>query len=172
MIIGPIPFLVLDSGAVGSPEHFSLTWLVPPADAEFQAPAADHIQHRRLLRHTDGVPPGQNIRHLSQANALRLRSDGRLGKQWVRAELWPLRHEVMLGHKPVIEAESVGQDALPNLADEDALIALMDLCQRAIVDHHSIWGRDCWKVGSAVVKDPDLDHGVLLSPGGSGAPRL
>src|SRR5919198_6099177 len=121
--VGSVAFLILDGGAVPPAPELRLTWLIATADAELQAPTADHVEHRRLLRDADGVPPGEDIGHLAEADALRLCSDRRLGQQRVGAELWPLRHEVVLGHKPVIEAEPLRQDSLPYLADEHPLIA-------------------------------------------------
>src|ERR671919_65056 len=138
--------------------------VVVEADPELQPPAADHVQHRRLLGDAQRMPPGQNIRHLAEPDPLRPGRDGGLRQERIGAELRPLGHEVMLGHEPVVVPELVGQDSLPQLADQDALIALVDLLQRAVVYHDPARGGDRFQVGGAIVEDADLDgHGELPS---------
>ena len=100
--VGAVAFLVLNGGPVGSSEYLGLSWLVTTADAKFYPPAADDIQHRCLFRHTDRMPPGQYIGHLPEPNTLCLDSDRRLSNQRVGTELRSFRHEVVLGHKPMV----------------------------------------------------------------------
>src|SRR5207247_3877715 len=98
--------------------------------------------------------------------------DRGLRQQRAGAELRPLGHEVMLGHEPVLIAEPVGEDPLPHLADEDALVALVDLLQRAVVHHHPVRRGDSLQVGGAVVEDADLDGHDGLPSGRYSAGRL
>jgi hypothetical protein len=92
------------------------------------------------------VPPGQDIGHLPEAYPLRVGRNGRLDQERARAELRAFRHEVVLGHEPVVETEVLSQDTLPYLADEHPLIALMDLVQRPVVDHHILRRGDGWEI--------------------------
>src|SRR5262245_44234197 len=118
--VRPIALLVLNGRTVTPAPRLRLSWLVAAANAELQPPPADHVEHRRLLRDAQRMPPWQDVRHLAEANALRLRRDGGFRQQRTGAELGPLGHKVVLGHEPVVVAETVGEDPLPHLADEDA----------------------------------------------------
>src|SRR5262245_54165180 len=71
-----IALLILNSRTVAPAPRLRLAGLVAAADAELQPSPADHVEHRRLLRDAQRMPPRQDVRHLAKANALRLRRDG------------------------------------------------------------------------------------------------
>src|SRR5215467_3825259 len=75
----PIALLILNGRTVAPAPRLRLPRLVAAADAELQPPAADHVEHCRLLRDAQGMPPWQDVRHLTEANAFRLRRDGGFG---------------------------------------------------------------------------------------------
>ena len=164
--VGPIALLVLDGGAIGPPE-FPSRGAGSRGHAELEPPATDHVEHGRLLGDPDRMLPGEDVRHLAEADALRLGRDRRLRQQRVGAELRPFGLEVVLGHEPVVKAEPIGQNALPHLTNKDALIALVHLFQGAIIDHHTGRGghgssgqkRHCERCRSRSWCPPFLSHG-------------
>src|SRR5262249_56890451 len=66
--IGAVALLILDGRAVAPAPGFSLARLVAAPDPELQPPAADDIQHRRLLGDAQWMPPGQDVGHLPEAD--------------------------------------------------------------------------------------------------------
>ena len=87
MVVGAVALLILNGRAEGPAENFGFAWLVSSTDAEFQTPATDDVQHRRLFSEADGMPPGQYIGHLSQPDAFGLRGDRRLREQRVGVQV-------------------------------------------------------------------------------------
>ena len=118
--VGAVAFLILDRGAHGPAQDLGLARLVATTDAELQSAARDHVEHRCRFGHTNRMPPGQDVGHLSEADSRSQRCDGGLGLQWCRRQLCAFRLEVMLGHEPVVEAQLVGEHALSHLVGDDA----------------------------------------------------
>jgi hypothetical protein len=65
---------------------------------------------------------------------------------------------VVLGHAPVIKPELFGENALPNLINQNALITGMHVLQRAFKDDHALGGVVGRQIGCAIVKYAYLDH--------------
>ena len=66
--------------------------------------------------------------------------------------------EVVLRLEPVVEAEPVGEDALPHLVHDDALVRGVDVGERAVVHDHAVRRADGRQIRGTVVKDANLDH--------------
>ena len=136
LVIRAIAFLILNRRERPA-EDLGLARLVATTDPEFEAPAAQHIEHRGLLRDSHRMPPGHDIRSLAETNLFGARGDRGFRQQRIGAELRALGLEVMLGHEEIVEAEFVGEDSLANLADQRALIRFMDLGKVAVVDAYA-----------------------------------
>src|SRR5271155_3886257 len=110
LVVRAVALLVLD-GRERPAEDLGLTRLVTAADSEFEAAAADDVEHRCLLGDSDRMPPCHDVRGLAETNLARARGDRSLGEKRIGAELSALGLEVMLGHEEVVEAELVGEDS-------------------------------------------------------------
>ena len=136
LVVRAIALLVLDRRERPS-EDLGLARLIAATDSEFEAPVADHVEHRGLLRDSNRMPPRNDVGSLPQPNLTRARCDRSLRQQRIWTELRALGLEVMLGHEEVVEAELVGEDSLPHLPDQSALAGFVDFGEIAVVDRDS-----------------------------------
>ncbi len=159
-----VPLLVLDRGAVVAAQGLVLARLVAAPDAAFESTVADDVEDGGLLGEADRVPPGDDVGVLAQPDTVGLGRHGGLDHHRVGAELGALGLEVVLAQPEVVEAELVGQDALPHLVAHDPLVARVHIRERAGWQDHVGRGSLQRQVGRAVVEDPYFKHGILSSP--------
>src|ERR1700683_3399598 len=114
LVISAITLLILNRRERPS-EDFGLARLVAATDAEFEATAADDIEHRGLLGDSNRMPPRHDVCSLAEPNLFRARGDRGLRQNRIRTELRAFGLKVMLGHKKIIEDEFVGEHALADL---------------------------------------------------------
>jgi hypothetical protein len=81
-----------------------------------------------------------------------------LGQQWIGAEFRTFRLEVMLSHEKIVEPQTVGENALANLVHQYALIALVHLGERTVIDLDLVRRGDGREVAGAVMKHAYFDH--------------
>src|SRR5208282_2694066 len=157
LVVGAVALLVLDRREWPS-EDFGLARLIAAANSEFEAAAADDVEHSGLLRDSNWMPPGDDVGGLTKPNLARPHCDRGLGEERIGAELRALGLEVMLGHEKVVEAEPVGENSLPHLADQAALAGFVNLGEVAVIDRHSRRGPHHREIGCTVVENAYLDH--------------
>src|SRR5216684_3259007 len=157
LVEGAVTFLVLDRRKRPA-EHLGLARLVAAADSELETASAYDIEHRRLLSDPNRMPPRRDVCCLAEPDSAGACRNRGFGQQRIRAEFGALGLEVMLGHEEVVEAEPVGENSLPNLIYQRPLAALVNLGERAVINHHAFGRGDSRQIARSVVKDAYLQH--------------
>ncbi len=162
-VVRAVALLVLDGRAVGVAERLGLPRLVAAAEADLDPSAAEVVEDRQLLGQAQGVPEGDDVGELAEANPRGERGDRRLDLDRVGAQLGALGAEVVLGQPVVVEADLLGEHRASDLCGLQALGRLVQVVQVPVNHTNS---RCCLLEGQVcrpAVKDPNLDH-LTLTP--------
>src|ERR1700722_14545388 len=160
LVVRAISLLILDRRKRPS-EDLGLTRLIASANSKFEPTAAQHVEHRSLLRNSHRMPPGHDIGGLPKANLLGTRGDSSFRQQRIGTELGAFGLKVMFRHEEIVEAEFVREDALANLADQRALTRFVNFGEVAVVNAYATWSSEDREIARAVVEYSDFDHRCL-----------